>query len=296
MVLVAALLAGVVVSSCAVRAVPALPGVVKVVAAESFWGSIAAQVGGPHVQVTSIITNPNADPHSYEPTPADGRALSDAALVIDNGVGYDPWVHQLLGAAGGHRLVLTVASAVGAGPGANPHLWYDPRDVGAMISAYASDLSRIDPANQRDFAARADKYEHGSLAPYHGLIDAIASRYRGTPVGASESIFAMLAPALGLALITPPGAMRAVSEGSELTAADKSTIDRQIQNHLIKIFVYNRQNTTPDVTAQLAACRKAGIPTAVITETLAPPSASYQAWQTAQLEDIAAALAEATGR
>jgi zinc/manganese transport system substrate-binding protein len=115
----------------------------------------------------------------------------------------------------------------------------------------------------------------------------------GTPVGASESIFSMLAPSLGLNLITPSSFLKAISEGTDVSAADKATIDNQIKHHLIKAYIYNSQNTTPDVQAQLAECKAENIPTATITETLVLPTTSYQDWQTRQLDGIAAALAVA---
>lgn len=284
-------------AGCAALGAPAAPGsAVRVVAAESSWGSIAAQIGGAHASVTSIITNPNADPHSYEPTPADARALAAGDLVIENGIGYDPWVPQLLAADAGRAQVLDVGAVVGVARGGNPHRWYDPADVQEVVAAYVGDLARLDPRDRGYFQSRADRFETVSLAPYHALMAQIRARYSGTPVGASESIFSVLAPSLGLDLITPYSFLRAVSEGTEVTAADKSTIDGQIRRHLIKIYVYNRQNTTPDVQSQLEECRVAGIPTASITETLAPPSSTYQAWQTSQLQGIANALARATRR
>ena len=127
------------------------------------------------------------------------------------------------------------------------------------------------------------------------MIASIKSTYGGTPVGASESIFSMLAPALGLNLITPYSFLRAISEGTEVTAADKQTIDAQIQQHQIKIYVYNSQNVTPDVQAQLQEVKAAHIPYTTITETLQPASSTYQAWQTRQLLGIQSALAQATG-
>ena len=135
----------------------------------------------------------------------------------------------------------------------------------------------VDDLTMEDFAG---------LRGDHDLIASIRRQYSGVPVGASESIFAMLAPALGLRLITPPTFLRAISEGSEVSAADKSTIDRQIADHRIKIYVYNSQNATPDIAAQLAGCKRAHIPIASITETLAPSSASYQQWQTTELRGI----------
>jgi zinc/manganese transport system substrate-binding protein len=188
-----------------------------------------------------------------------------------------------------------VGSLLGVPDGGNPHRWYDPADVRAVIRQLTADLGRTDPADRGYFAARAARFTTVTLRPYHALIAAIRSRYSGTPVGASESIFAMLAPALGLRLITPPAFLAAISEGTEVSAADKLEIDRQLSRHLIRIYVYNTQNLTPDVQAQLAEAAAMGIPAAAITETLVPPTASYQDWQVRELSGIEAALAKATG-
>jgi len=267
--------------------------VVRVVAAENFWGSIASQIGGMHAHVVSIITNPNTDPHSYEPTPADARTLADAQFVIENGIGYDPWVPKLLAADGGSPTVLDVGDVVGVADGGNPHRWYNPTDVQTVITRMVADFSRIDRADAASFQARAVAFTTVALKQYDATIAAIRSKYAGVPVGASESIFAMLAPALGVDLITPPTFLKAISEGTEVSAADKETIDAQIKGHEIKVYVYNSQNVTPDVKAQLTEVKVEHIPYATITETLAPASATYQAWQTRQLLGIQAALARA---
>jgi zinc/manganese transport system substrate-binding protein len=268
--------------------------VVRVVAAENFWGSIASQLGGAHVHVVSIITNPNTDPHSYEPTAADARTLADAQLVIENGIGYDPWVPKLLSADGGSPTVLNVGDVVGVSDGDNPHRWYNPADVQTVTQAIVTDLQRIDRGDAAYLQARRVAFDTVSLRAYDAAIAAIRAKYAGVPVGASESIFAMMAPALGLDLITPPTFLRAISEGADVSAADKETIDAQIKGHEIKIYVYNSQNVTPDVQAQLGEVKRAHIPYATITETLSPASATFQAWQTRELLGIEAALARAT--
>lgn len=270
--------------------------VIQVVVAENFWGSIASQIGGSHAHVTSIITSPTTDPHSYEPTAADARTLAGAQLVIEDGIGYDPWVAKFLAADQGHPLVLNVGTLLGVPVGGNPHRWYNPADVQAVIRQMVADFTRLDPAQRGYFAAQRTSFNTVALGPYNTLIAAIRAKYAGTPVGASESIFAMLAPALGLNLITPPTFLKAISEGTDVSAADKQTIDNQIKHHLIKIYVYNSQNVTPDVQAQLAEVKAQHIPYTTITETLVPATAPYQVWQTRQLEGIKAALAQATGR
>lgn len=267
--------------------------IVRVVAAENFWGSIASQVGGAHAQVVSIITNPNTDPHVYEPTAGDARQLSQAQLVIENGLGYDPWVPRLLSADQGHVTTLDVGHRLGLVDGDDPHRWYNPADVQTVIGQLVADLQAIDPADRGYFATQASRYTTVALGPYDRAIAAIKSTYSGTPVGASESIFAMLAPALGLNLITPPSFLKAISEGTDVSVADKETIDNQIRQHQIKVYVYNSQNVTPDVQAQLDLVKSEHIPYATITETLQPANATYQAWQTKQLVGIEVALAAA---
>ncbi|HEY3501750.1 MAG TPA: zinc ABC transporter substrate-binding protein [Actinocatenispora sp.] len=269
---------------------------VTVVAAENFWGSLASQLGGSRVRVHSIIDNPAADPHDYEATAADGRAVAAARLAIVNGVGYDAWATKLVDAnPSDTRTTLTVGDLVGAKPGANPHRWYDPGDVRTVVDRITAAYTRIDPKAAAYFASRRKAVLDTNLRAYFGLIDTISSRYRGTPVGASESIFALLAPALGLDLRTPAGMLDAVSEGADPTARDKATADAQIAERRIRVYVYNSQNATPDVQAQVRAAKAAGIPVTTITETLTPRGASFQDWQVAQLRALEHALATTTG-
>jgi zinc/manganese transport system substrate-binding protein len=286
-------------TGCATAVSPASDrsGRLHIVAVENFWGSIAGQLGGSRATVTSIINRPGTDPHEYEPTPADARAFANAQLVVVNGVGYDPWADKLLAANPvGRRIVLKVGDVVGASRGDNPHRWYAPADVEQVISALTADLQSLEPATAPYFTAQRQRLESQGLADYHRLIGDIKAKYAGTPVGASESIFALLAPSLGLDLATPPGFLKAISEGTEPSAADKAEIDRQIRTHAIKVYVYNSQNTTPDVLAQIAAARREGIPVTTITETLIPAGASFQQWQSRQLTELAAALAKANGQ
>ena len=269
-----------------------------VVAAENFWGSIATQLGGSKVAVESIITNPDTDPHDYDPSAADARYISGAAVVIENGIGYDPWVSKLLAAngAGPAQRVVNVGDVVGVADGGNPHRWYNPTDVHTVIAAITAAYAAANPADAAYFASQQKDFETNGLAQYTNLINQIKTTYAGTPVAASESIFAMMVPALGLNLLTPPTFLRAISEGTDPTSADKTTIDNQLKTHAIKVYVYNSQNATPDVHAQIDEAKEAGIAIVAITETLSPATATFQAWQVAQLTALESALAKATGR
>jgi zinc/manganese transport system substrate-binding protein len=271
--------------------------VINVVAAENFWGSLARQLGGSHVKVTSIINNPDADPHDYEPAAADGRAITAAKLVVINGVGYDAWATKLADAnPSSTRVTLVVGELVGAKAGDNPHRWYNPDNVRTVIDQITADYKKIDPTNASFFDSQHTTVLETNLKTYFDTIAQIKTNYAGTPVGASESIFAMLAPALGVDLLTPPSFLAAISEGSDPTAADKATVDAQIKNKQIKVYVYNSQNATPDVQAQVNAAKAAGIPVTTTTETLTPAGASFQDWQVAQLTALKRALAQATGK
>ncbi len=270
---------------------------VRVVAAENFWGSIAAQLGGAKASVRSIIVDPATDPHSYEPKPADARSLATAQLAIVNGVGYDSWAPKLLAAnSAPGRVTLNIGDLFALKEGDNPHRWYDPADVEAVANAITAELKKLDPKNAAYYDRQRVAFEQRGLAEYHRLIAQIRARYAGVPVGASESIFALQSPALGLRVITPYGFMKAISEGTDVTAQEAITTRQQISAHQIKVWIYNAQNATPDVQRLTQLARAAQIPVATVTETLSPASYSFEQWQAAQLEGIARALQQATGR
>jgi zinc/manganese transport system substrate-binding protein len=266
------------------------------VATINAWGSVLSQLGGARVHETSIITNPSTDPHDYEPTPADARTIATAQVFVENGIGYDPWASKVLGAApSASRVVVDVGAVVGVKPGGNPHRWYSPTDVAAVADAITAGLKRVDPGDAQYFETQHRQFLTASLARYHRILDELRRTYAGTPVGATESIVAPLCEALQLQLLTPPTFLTAISQGVDPSASDKATVDAQIRDRRIKVLLFNTQNATPDVSAQVAAARARGIPVVAVTETLSPPGASFQDWQVAQLERLRAALQRATG-
>jgi zinc/manganese transport system substrate-binding protein len=276
-------------------ATAAPPTKLRVVAAENFWGSIAAQLAGNRATVTNIITNPDTDPHDYEAKPSDGRAIASAKYLIENGVGYDAWFQKLADASPlSGRKILNVGELVGVQAGGNPHQWYSPDTVHRVIDRITTDLKSLDPKNASYYEEQKTEYESNGLKQYNDLIATIKQQYAGTPVGATESIFAPLAKSLGLQLITPENFLDAVAEGTDPTARDKATVDDQIRTNKIKVLVYNRQNATPDVKALVKAATANRIPVTSVTETLVPTGATFQAWQSKQLAALKAALARST--
>ena len=296
--LVALLLSGALVVGCGATGVGrSSEGRLSVLAAEGQWGSIAEQLGGSDVSVHTIVDNPDADPHDYEPTAADARAFAGARLAIVNGVGYDAWATKLIGGSPVEgRAVVDVGRLAAVPPGGNPHLWYAPAVVDAFVGRISAEYARLDPTHAAAYARRRQGFEDKALRGYRDAIARIRMRYRGTPVGASESIFAPLASALGLRLVTPARLYTAVSEGTDPTAADVATVDAQIAAGKIAVWVFNTQNATPDVRRLTDAARRAGIPVATVTETPTPAGVTFQVWQLRQLRALDAALRRSATR
>ena len=265
-------------------------GVVRVVAGENFWGSIAAQLGGSHAAVISIVADPNADPHEYESSTADARAFAQANYVILNGAGYDTWGQKLLDAnpvTG--RKVFTVADLLGKKEGDNPHFWYNPDDVERVANQMTADFKALDPADATYFSQQRTAFEN-ALEQYHTLISEIARQFGGQKVGATEDIFVYLSNALGLDVISPPAFMQAVAEGNDPPAAAVAQFQEQIRQKQITVFIYNVQTITAVTTNLKQLALQEHIPVVGITETIQPPDATFQDWQDAQLLALQNAL------
>ena len=176
-------------AGCDSSQAPAIPGVVRVVAGENFWGNITAQIGGRHVRVTSILTSPTADPHLYESDVANAVAVAEAGLVIENSAGYDDFLSQLLGAARHPgRVVVSAQEVLGAtGPDVNPHFWYDIPRVPEVARALEAALARLEPGDASTFAAGLAAFD-ASLGPIEAVIGQIRRRYPGAPVAYTERV------------------------------------------------------------------------------------------------------------
>ena len=265
-------------------------GTLQVIAGENFWGSIAAQLGGSHVSMTSIVTNPNTDPHEYESSATDARAFATADYVILNGAGYDDWGRKLLSAnPSPSRKVFTVADLLNKKAGDNPHFWYNPDWVDQVADKITADYRALDPANAGYFTQQREAFAT-ALQPYHDAVAQIRATASGIPVGSTESIFVYMAHALGVNLISPPEFMQAISEATDPPAQTVAQFQDQISHHQIKLLVYNTQTSTPitDNLRQLAT--RNGIPVVGISETIQPGTATFQEWQTRQLISLQAAL------
>jgi zinc/manganese transport system substrate-binding protein len=265
-------------------------GLIQVVAVESFWGSLASQLGGSHVSVTSIVSDPNADPHEYESSPADARVMAKADYVIVNGAGYDDWARKLLEAQPSpRRKVLTVADLLKKKDGDNPHFWYGPQYVAKVISKISSDYESLDPKDASSFTSRYHSVE-SDLAPYRQRIAYVQQHFARTPVAATESIFQYMAQYLKLDLVTPYPFMEAVAEGNDPPSSAEATFESQIQKKDFKVLVYNEQTVTPLTTSVRTQTAQEGVPVVAVSETLEPPGATFERWMDGELDSLIKAL------
>ena len=283
---------GLVGSVLALSVAPALGQPINIVAAENFYGDIAKQIGGPAVTVTSILSNPNQDPHLFEVSPSVGRAVSAARIVIYNGVDYDPWVTKLLGAAGSpDRKTIVVADLVGRKTGDNPHLWYDPATMQALAKTLAATLMADDPGHASDYQQRLARFED-SLRPIQAKIAALRQRLAGTPVTATEPIFGYMFDALGMQ-VRNQSFQLAVMNNTEPSASDVAAFERDLKTHQVKLLIYNSQATDPVAERMQKLARASHVPIVGATETM-PAGKNYQGWMMSELNAVDRALPKQT--
>jgi len=264
---------------------------IKIVAAEDFYGNIAQQLGGDKVSVTSILSDPNVDPHEYESDVQDGIAITNANIVIENGLEYDTWMDKLLGASSNPGRIVITAGAVAPDPlPENPHVWYGIDNISAIAGAVTNALIKTDPVDAAFFQNNLTTFNR-SLAPITAKMNAIKTQYGGTPVGLTETIYLYQTGSMGLDVLTPFSFEKAIAEGNDPSAQDVNTANQQIAGKKIKVLIYNSQTVTPITTNLEDAAQANGIPVVPVTETM-PPSDTYQTWMTAELNTLEAALAQ----
>ncbi|HEY2526895.1 MAG TPA: zinc ABC transporter substrate-binding protein [Xanthobacteraceae bacterium] len=267
----------------------AADGEIVVVAAENFYGDVARQIGGNRVSVTSILNNPNQDPHLFETSPSVVREIAAAQVVIYNGADYDPWMERLLKVTPKPgRVVIVAADLMQKKAGDNPHLWYDPATMPAVAKALAGALSAADPKHQDEYTARLSTFV-ASLRPLNDRIAAISQKFAGTSVTASEPVFGYMAAALHLIMLNQTFQL-AVMNDTEPSARDVAAFEQDLETHKVRVMFYNKQASDNVVTHLVDLARKSNVPVVGVSET-APPGLSYQDWMLTQLEATEKALA-----
>ena len=263
-------------------------GSVSIVAAENFYGDVARQIAGPDVKLTSILSNPDQDPHLFEASPSVARDIADASIVVYNGADYDAWMAKLIGTSRqGSRHVIVVADLLGRKTGDNPHLWYDPVTMPAYARALAAVLSAADPAHRTGYDQRLQTFL-ASLEPLDAKVAALRGRFAGTAVTATEPVFGYMAAALGLVMRNERFQL-AVMNDTEPRTSDIAAFEADLRMHRARALFYNSQATGPAAKRLLRIAQQAQVPVIGVTET-EPAGKTYQAWMMGELEDVGRSL------
>lgn len=261
---------------------------VNIVAAENFYGDVANQIGGKAVKVTSIMSNPDTDPHLFEVSPSVARNVSAARIVIYSGIDYDPWMEKILTAAkAGDRKVIVVADLAGKKTGDNPHVWYDPATMLAYAKSLAETLSTEDPAHKDDYAKHLASFQD-SLKPIQDKITELHDRLSGTPVTATEPVFGYMLDLLGMQ-VRNASFQLAVMNNTEPSASDVAAFENDLKTHQVKLLIYNNQASDPIAVRMEKLAKAAKIPVVGASET-EPKGKDYQAWMMSELTAVDKAL------
>jgi len=264
-------------------------GAIRVVASVNVWGDVARQIGGDRVSVTSIISDPNVDPHEYETSVGAAAALADAALVILNGLGYDEFASKLLAASPRPDRVVLTAADVARPTSDNPHLWYYPSYVLATARAIEARLAGIDPAGAAAYVANLRAFQSAYVS-VSTVIAKINAGYAGLAVAYTERVPGYLAQAAGLRLGVPESFARAIEDGVDPSPRDEVAFRDALAKHTVAALLYNTQAASP-ATAQLRQlAQRDGVPVVEVTETLPPSFSDIQSWQAAQATALLTAL------
>lgn len=270
-------------------------GKLQVVAAENFYGDIARQLGGNNVQVTSILSDPNVDPHEYESNVQDGVAISHADIVIENGDDYDTWMDKLLSASPNKNRTVLVGFKIANHPlEDNPHVWYGLDNIQTIAAKITDTLKKQDPTHASEYDQNLAKFD-ASLQPIIGKMNDIKAKYANTPVGLTETIYLYQTQPMGLNVLTPIAFERAIAEGNDPSAQDVATTNDQITKKQVKVLIYNEQTITPITTNLQNEAKQNNIPVVPVTETM-PTAKHYQSWMMDQLTNLEQALASSTSR
>jgi zinc/manganese transport system substrate-binding protein len=269
------------------------PGVITAIGAENEYANVIGQIGGRYVRVSSILNNPNTDPHTYESSPRVAQEVSSAALVVQNGVGYDDWIQKIESAAGNAgRKVIVVQRLLGLPVTTpNPHLWYMPTTMPAVAKAIADDLASLEPSHAAYFRSNAQKFDT-SLRPWLDAIAAFKARFGGVPVATTEPVADYLLQAMGADNLTPYAFQADIMNGVDPPPQDISLENGFFTNHQVKVFCYNQQVVDALTSSIRQNAERAGVPVVGVYETMPTPGYDYQSWMLTEVNDIQKAIAQ----
>ena len=263
------------------------------VGAENEYANVISQIGGKYVRVTAIMSNPNTDPHTFEASPKVAQVVSAAQLVVQNGVGYDPFMDKIEAAApDSKRKVIDVQTLLRLPDNtSNPHLWYGPSTMPAVAKAVADDLSALAPSHESYFKANLAKF-NGSLKTWGQALANLKASFPNAPVATTEPVADYMLQAAGIDNRTPWPLQADIMNGVDPSAQDITQERNLFTEHQVKVFLYNQQVTDSLTRSFLALAHANGIPVVGVYETMPTPGYDYQSWMLAEVNALHKALAD----
>jgi zinc/manganese transport system substrate-binding protein len=268
---------------------------ITAIGAENEYADVISQVGGKYVQASSIMRNPNTDPHTFEASPAVAREMSSAKLIVQNGIGYDDWATTIENAApDSSRKVVNVQQLLGLPDStANPHLWYDPTTMPAVANAIAADLAQIDPAHASYYKGNAATFT-ASLSTWKAAIAKFKAADAGTPVATTEPVADYMLQAVGADNLTPWTFQADIMNGTDPSPQDVAIQKSLFTGHKVKVFLYNQQVTDSLTESYIKLAQENGIPVVGVYETMPTPGYTYQSWMLAEVNALTKAVTDKT--
>lgn len=274
------------------RPAAALAAPLSAIGVENEYADVIAQIGGPYVSASAIMSDPNTDPHSFEVSPRIGGRIAAADLIVENGLGYDDWADKMVRAAPKPGRILIRVQTLRNLPDdtPNPHLWYDPATMPAVAHAVAQALGKLDPAHAAYFEEQAQHFD-ASLEPWRQALAAFAKEYPDAPVAVTEPVGDYMLKAAGAHIMTPFALEAAIMNDTDPAPQDVAAQNALFDKKAVKALVYNQQVTDPLTTTFLERARKQGIPIVAVYETMPSPGYHYQDWMLAEVAALRKAVA-----
>jgi zinc/manganese transport system substrate-binding protein len=260
---------------------------IQAIGAENEYANVIQQIGGKYVQVTAIMSNPNTDPHTFEASPAVAREISNAGLIVQNGVGYDTWASDIEKAVpASSRKIVDVQQLLGLPDSTpNPHLWYNPTTMPKVATAIADDLAAIQPAHASYFKANAVKFTQ-SLTAWTQAIAAFKAAHPNTPVATTEPVADYMLQAAGAENMTPWAFQADIMNGTDPSPQNVAAEKALFTQHKVKVFLYNQQVTDTLTDSFIDLAHANGVPVVGVYETMPTPGYDYQTWMTAEVNAL----------
>ena len=274
-------------TGCTASATPTASGKIIAVGAENQYTSVISQIGGRYVSATSILSDPNTDPHTFEASATVARTISQAGLVVQNGLGYDAFMSKLEAASPNARRAVITAQTVLHLPDStrNPHLWYSPKTMPAVAKSIAAALAKLQPAHRAYFAANLAKFD-ASLTKWTDAIAAFKAAHPSVAVATTEPVADYLLSAAGIDNRTPWALQAAIMNDTDPAPQDVATQNALLKNDGVKVFVYNQQVTDSITSNYLKLAAASGIPVVGVYETMPTDGYDYQTWMEAELKAL----------